>query len=264
MVAGTRKAIAKFSAGIQTVRAGPRRAHRLEQHAGERLRELMTMAAHDLRTPLASIKLQSDRMGRRLTAGDTPANAEWAAAMSAISRSADNAFKLIDDLLAIERLDRHSAAAHSAPPSIDVEHVIEEAIADQMEGLARVGCRVTVIRQKGLVRARGPWDRGFLLRVLNNLLRNVVRHAPGASIRITLARRGAKLGLVVADRGPGLPDDTADPTDKRRKDGDERGSHGLGLWIVRRAVKRLNGRLRIWNTPGRGVAFDIELPGLRL
>ena len=57
-----------------------------------------------------------------------------------------------------------------------------------------------------------------------------------------------------------------DAVDRDRAGGDdaaELAGTGFGLWIVRRAVERLDGRLKIRNTPGRGVAFDIELPGLQ-
>jgi signal transduction histidine kinase len=67
------------------------------------------------------------------------------------------------------------------------------------------------------------------------------------------------------DRGPGLSsslDELAGDQPKGLEN--RRSSHGFGLWIVRRAIERLNGRLVVRNTPGRGVAFDMELPGLEV
>ena len=223
----------------------------------------MLIAAHDLRTPLAVIKLHVERGLHRRRAGDEPSGAEWAASMSRISRVADGAFGLIDDLLAVGRL--HADDPTRSPSPSDVDGLVQEAIALQSELLDRARCKVTVLRDKNLSEARGPWDRSHLLRVFSNLLRNVARHAPGAPVNITLARRGNRLGIVFADRGPGFPakaDATAaSPDDNDRSSAKE--SHGLGLWIVHRAVELLNGSLRIRNTPGRGVAFDIELPGLQ-
>jgi len=85
-----------------------------------------------------------------------------------------------------------------------------------------------------------------------------------APILITLARRGDRLGIRFSDRGPGLPEDRGPEqlVPPRRGVGPRAEIHGLGLWIVRRAVHRLHGRLRIHSRAGAGVTFDIELPGL--
>ena len=221
------------------------------------------IAAHDLRTPLAAIQMHIERVDRRWQSGDDPSGAEWAAAFVRVSRVADGALGLIDDLLAVGRLRARDPAR--SPSTIDINGVLQEAIALQTELLERARCKVTVLRDKSLSRARGPWDRSHLLRVFSNLLRNVARHAPGAPVNIRLARRGDRLGIVFADRGPGLPP-MVDATASGRPVGAQTSameSHGLGLWIVHRAVEDLNGRLRIRNAPGRGVAFDVELPGLQ-
>jgi len=85
--------------------------------ADDRARELMPMAAHDLRSPLAAIKMNATALERRWRTGERPSGAEWAAIVSRISRAADSACALVDDLLAIERLDYpfKPAAAHKRP-----------------------------------------------------------------------------------------------------------------------------------------------------
>jgi signal transduction histidine kinase len=170
---------------------------------------------------------------------------------------------MIEDLLALERLHPRAESA-TARLTTDVRSVIDEAIASQKEALQRAHCKVTVVYREGLDRTQGHWDRGYLLRLFANLLQNAVRHAPGAPVQIALARRGNRLGIVFADRGPGLTPAVADLGRDQRNDGAELDTHGLGLWIVRRAVQRLGGRLSIHNRPGHGVAFDLELPGLAL
>jgi signal transduction histidine kinase len=220
------------------------------------------MAAHDLRSPHAAIKMMAYNICRRWRAGAEPSGTEWASVMDRICRAADEACDLIDDLLEVERL----AADDGRPlagPSIDIRSVIQEAIAQQNEILEHAGCEVTVARQERLERARGRWDRSYLLRVFGNLLRNSALHAPGAPIFVTLGRRGGRLRVVFRDCGPGLPSKSDAVAGARPKGLESRRSgHGFGLWIVRRAVERLNGRLFVRNTPGQGLAFDIELPGL--
>jgi two-component system, OmpR family, sensor kinase len=223
----------------------------------------MSMAAHDLRSPLATIKMSASMLDRRWRTGKQPTEAEWTAIVARICRAADSACSLVDDVLAIERLDYPFNPPVTYPP-VDVEKLIHEAIVHQRDvGGARSD--VTVFVHKRLERACGRWDRVYLLRVLSNLLANAFKHAPGAPIHITLRRRGDRLGIVFADRGPGLSrDGDAVAGDRASRDvGEEPVSPGFGLWIVRRAVERLDGRLKVRNVPGRGVAFDIELPGLQ-
>jgi signal transduction histidine kinase len=222
------------------------------------------MAAHDRRSPLVAIKMSATAIERRWRRGEQPTCAEWAAVTSRISRVVDGASRLIDDLLAIERLDYPFKPAATHQP-VDVEKLIREAIVYQ-RNLHGAPANVTVFVHKRIDRACGMWDRVYLLRLLSNLLGNAFKHAPGAPIHITLGRRSDRLGIVFADRGPGLPaqGDAVDGDPVGRGAGEETGTPGLGLWIVRRAVERLDGRLTIRNAPGQGVAFDIELPGLQV
>src|SRR5581483_4844690 len=158
--------------------AGAQRASRTADDPEERARELLTIAAHDLCAPLAAIKLRAAAVANRWQAGDEPSFSEWASVMAALRRAADEACGLLDDLLAVERLDQRYASPQ--PLSTDIVDVIHEAMGQQREVLEQAGNPIQVQKQKGLESARGPWDRYYLLRVFGNLLRNAAIHAPGA------------------------------------------------------------------------------------
>jgi signal transduction histidine kinase len=249
---------------VSGARVGAKRVPTSALQVEARARELITMAAHDLRSPLASIRFRAYAIVERWRAGQMPSAEEWASVVVGASAAAEDAAHMIDDLLTMERLDRNGGRARR-PAVVDVQDVIGKAIDREKLALERARCRVTVLRRKGLASARGAWDRPYLLRVFGNLLRNAAHHAAGAPILITLARRGDRLGIVFSDRGPGLPaaggpaEISNDRRDESRGDAE---THGLGLWIVRRAVHRLQGRLRIDSRAGVGVTFDVELPGL--
>jgi signal transduction histidine kinase len=229
-----------------------------------RARELLTMAAHDLRSPLAAIAFRSFDVVQRWKAGKRPSCEEWASVVLEICAAAEDASSMINDLLAMERFEQNGRRSRR-PAMIDVQTVIEKAIDREKLLLERRRCQVTVLRKKGFAAARGPWDPVYLLRIFGNLLRNVAKHAAGAPILITLARRGDRLGIQFSDRGPGLPPEQR-PSARVSCRGDnhqaEAEIHGLGLWIVRRAVHRLDGQLRIRSRAGAGATFDIELPKL--
>ena len=157
------------------------------EDADERARELMTMAADDLRSPLTAIKIVRAALERRWRTGGRPTGAEWAAAVSRISRLVDSASSLINDLLAIERLDYPFKPAATQRP-IDVEKLIHEAIVYQRK-LDGARSDVTVFVHRRVDRARGSWDRVYLLRVLSNLLGNASQARAGSADSHTLARR---------------------------------------------------------------------------
>jgi len=261
MVVAADAALKKGSSRFSRIRMGVKRAPPLARDLEARARELITMAAHDLRSPLAAIGFRTHHIVQRWKSGERPRCEEWASVVCGVCTAVEDASRMISDLLVMERLDQSGERAQ--PDVTDVQAVIEKAIERERLALERARCRVTVLRQKGLTSARGDWDRPYLLRVFGNLLRNAARHAPGAPILITLARRGDRLAIVFADRGPGLPVHTRrlvrSAVNQPALEGE---IHGLGLWIVRRAVHRLHGRLRIHTRAGAGVTFDIELPGL--
>lgn len=262
MIGGTGSALVRTTSRSTLARSDASSVRPRRPAAEARARELMTMAAHDLRSPLAAIRFRAEAIVHRWRAGNAPPCDEWASVVVGMSAAAEDAFHIIDDLLGIERLE-HAGPAAPRPPVVDVRTVIDKAIDREKLGLERAGCHVTVLCDEGFVSVRGRWDRAYLLRVFGNLLRNAATHAPGAPILITLARRGDRLGIVFADRGPGLAEHRRSARVLRplvAAAGSE--IHGVGLWIVRRAVERLHGRLRIHSRAREGVTFDIELPGL--
>jgi two-component system, OmpR family, sensor histidine kinase KdpD len=239
-------------------------APRSDASSEQRAINLVRTASHDLRSPLTAIYLLVQRIERRRRAGEELTAPEWMATLSRIARSANHALTLVEDMLSAERLSPSNPAIVSPASTVDVEDVIAEAIVLQQEALDEAKCAVTVTRKAGLERAEGAWNRGCLLRIFSNLLQNATKYAPDAPVRVQLARAGDRLRIVFADRGPGLSIRGGDTAGKYLDDGlAPTGPHGLGLWIVRRGVAELNGSIKIRNAPGVGLAFAIELPGLR-
>jgi signal transduction histidine kinase len=145
---------------------------------------------------------------------------------------------------------------------VDLEEALAAAVAVHSEALVKTRGSVVVTREEGLARLRGPWDRRALESIFSNLLQNVCRYAPGAPVGIRLARQGDDFVIRFSDRGPGLPD--GDPRGKvARSSAPDTDGHGLGIWIVTRAVSSLRGKLSVTSAAGRGVAFEIRLPTVK-
>jgi two-component system, OmpR family, sensor histidine kinase KdpD len=218
--------------------------------------ELLWIAAHDLSAPLAAIQMHI-RAKRHSPKGMS--EADWQAAFERIEKIAASALRMLEDVLAVERL-QPPGTEPATDSLVDVERVLGDVIVTQSVLLERAGCAVFVTRRDDLDRVVGRWNRGSIERLFGNLLQNVVRHAPGAPIEISFARRGEDLQIRFADGGPGLPVGTSSVPPPLAVSVASHGGHGLGLWIVSRTVAELGGAITMQSRAGKGLAFDIRLP----
>jgi two-component system OmpR family sensor kinase len=223
---------------------------RLEAAFGEQ-RRFTADASHELRTPLAVVSghvdmLRDVRMGR----------AERAEELALISDEVARMGRLVDDLLALARLESAAPGAHQP---LDVSSLLEEAAA-RGRGL---GTRVmTVTASPGLWVSGNP-DQ--LMQALLNLVSNAVTHtADGGAITLAAQPRGDRVRITVTDAGPGIRrDDLPRVFDRfyrvQGPRGESSGGSGLGLAITRRLVELHGGTITVANRPHTGAVFTIDL-----
>ena len=225
--------------------------HRLEA-AREHERAVTAMAAHELRTPLAGLKIQA-----QVALGTSDAAARERA-LRQILAGVDRATRLIQQLLAASRLDAMVDGGRRDLVGLgDVLHDVVDSAADADRG---VQTRV----DPGLRALSCHADRDSLALALRNLHENAVQHMPaGGAVRWSGRREGCRVLLAVEDEGPGIPEDEL----ARVRDRFFRGRHrsptgtGLGLAIVDLALGRCGGRLNLANRPeGNGLRAEVDLP----
>jgi two-component system sensor histidine kinase KdpD len=225
-----------------------------------RARELLWMAAHDLSAPLGAIRMHI-RAKERVHLRQPLTGEAWLAVMGRIDTLVESAQAMIEDVLAVERLRQQTAVGPTELSLVDAESVLSSVVAMQAVALKRAGCTVFVKRRDDLDRVCGRWNQVSLERLFANLIQNVVRHAPGAPIEVSFARRDDHMQIHFADGGPGLPLESRPPSgsafaaSSSLEDG-----HGLGLWIVYRIVAEMGGEITMQSRAGKGLAFDIRLP----
>lgn len=222
-----------------------------------RLRQFLSDASHELRTPLASIRGYAElhRMG---AAGDP---AESARAIGRIEQEAARMGVLVEDLLALARLDE---VRETVREPVDLAELARDAVAD---------AHATAPERDVTLSAEGDdtvvlGDEGQLRQVIGNLVRNALVHTPdGTPIEIAVGgERGGPVELVVRDHGPGLPvDDGAELFERfwRADPARTRGAAGagLGLAIVHAVVTAGGGSVHAANADdGDGAVFTVKLP----
>jgi two-component system OmpR family sensor kinase len=226
-----------------------------ERRASEdRLRRFLSDASHELRTPLTSIRGYAElfRMGATSGSEDT------AKAMARIEQEAARMGVLVEDLLALARLDE---MPQSRREPVDLEPLLQDA-ADDARAAARDREVTVTIAGEHVVSG----DPSQLRQVLANLMRNALTHTPpGSPIELSLSGSAAGVVVEVRDHGPGLPEGTQDSVFERfwrSEPGRERGKAGagLGLAIVAAIVAAHGGSVRARNAPDGGAVFTIELP----
>jgi two-component system, OmpR family, sensor kinase len=222
-----------------------------------RLRRFLADASHELRTPLASIRGYAELF--RMGATADPAATENA--MRRIEEEAERMGVLVEDLLALARLDR--------PPEHERERVdFSELAADAVADARAVAPdrTITLEAEPGACVVGDPLQ---LRQVLANLLRNALTHTPAASpVEVAVCERDGAITLSVRDHGPGLPTDSPEQLFERfwRAEGGRergRGGAGLGLAITRAVVEAHGGSISARPASGGGAEFLVRLPAER-
>jgi two-component system OmpR family sensor kinase len=225
-----------------------------KQASEERLRRFLSDASHELRTPLASIRGYAELF--RMGATRTPEEVERA--MRRIEEEAARMGLLVEDLLALARLDELRDPVRTP---VDVAAIARDAVDD-----ARATAPGRPFALEAEPGATVLGDPGELRQVLANLLRNAVVHTPPDSlVDVAVTARGDDVRIRVRDHGPGLPTEDPDALfDRfwRAEPGRERGpaGSGLGLAIVAGIVEAHHGRVHAENAPDGGACFTVLLP----
>jgi two-component system, OmpR family, sensor kinase len=229
-------------------------AFRERESSERRLRTFLADAAHELRTPLVSMRGYAElfRMGAATDAGDVEK------AMRRIEEESTRMGALLDDMLTLARLEE---VAGMAKAEVDLAALARDAVDDAR---ARAPDRPISAAAERPVIVRGDADR--LRQVLANLVGNALVHTPpDAAVEVAVSSNGTEARLEVRDHGPGLPD--ADPEALferfwRAEGGRERGpgGAGLGLAIVAAIAEAHGGRVTAANAPGGGASFVVALP----
>jgi two-component system, OmpR family, sensor kinase len=231
------------------------------QASEERLRRFLSDASHELRTPLTSIRGYAElfRLGATARPDDT------AKAMQRIEEEATRMGVLVEELLALARLDEMPEATREP---VDLAPLLRDAADDARavapERTIGVSIKPAVRGSKSAHVVSG--DQHQLRQVLANLTTNALRHTPaGTPIELALVTRDGVARIEVRDHGPGLPDDSGASVFERfwrAETGRERGKAGagLGLAIVAEIVSAHDGKVSAQNAADGGAVFVIELP----
>ena len=208
----------------------------------EAQRDTLAAASHELRSPLARIRMAVELLAEN---GDP-------ALRQRIERDIEDLDELIEEILLASRLSTLERPAHRE--RIDLQALCAEEA-------ARAGAQFT----GGPATVAGE-DR-LLARLIRNLLENAAHHAPDSAIQVELEVQNGLALLRVLDRGPGVPEAERERIfepfyrrEGRREDQDDVRGVGLGLSLVRQIARRHGGDAVCLPREGGGACFQVSLP----
>ena len=233
------------------LREWARRSQLLEEI--DRLRQsLMGAVSHDLRTPLATIKVASSTLSNRANVL-TPEDAHELYEL--IEIEADRLTRLVTNLLDMTRIEAGVLRIQQSP--ISVEDLVKEALSVMGSSFKERTLRIDVPATLPHVSI----DRLLIIQVLVNLLDNANRHSPTRGvISIVGDVAGDKVTIAVADQGPGVAPGDREAVFNRFEQFNTGGRAGLGLTIAKTFVEAHGERIWCDDAIGGGARFVVSLP----
>jgi signal transduction histidine kinase len=227
------------------------------QDAARAREEFLSVAAHELHTPITSLHLMIQALER----GGVPANAETVRQTFGVAdRQVRRLIKLIDELLDVSRIEAHRFPIECE--LVDLGGLVREVAERFTDDALRAGSSISVEANEPAV---GHWDPMRLEQVTSNLLSNAIKFGGGQPIELTVTSSRDQAQLAIRDHGIGVAPDRVPRIFERFERGvssRQYGGLGLGLYIVRSIVEGMGGRVRCEPTLGGGSTFLVDLPCL--
>jgi two-component system, OmpR family, phosphate regulon sensor histidine kinase PhoR len=221
--------------------------------------EFLSVAAHELRNPLTSLRGNLQLLQRRVQ--KDPARGDESTRLDAIIAQSDRLAQLVGRLLDVSRAELGRLDLELGPA--DAADVVRRVV-DGARGLSADHPVVAATPDRVPV----VWDELRIEQVLANLVGNAVKHTPGGEIAIALDEHpDGTIRIAVRDQGPGIPDSTKGRLFERyfragAEDPADGGADGLGLglYISRLIARAHGGDLTIADAPAGGALFTLVVP----
>ncbi|MFN2571458.1 MAG: ATP-binding protein [Gemmatimonadales bacterium] len=231
------------------------RLYQLAQDAIATREEFLSVAAHELRTPISAILLALYGLQRMTT---EPALEPFQKKVVQMIQQFDRLSALVDRLLDVTRIRVGQLEIH--PIEIDLAQCVRDVAARFTESATRVGCALRVETPPSLV---GMWDQLRFEQVVTNLLSNAIKFCETKPIEISLASADGMVVLTVRDSGAGIPRERIPFIFERFERGVSArhyGGLGLGLYVSRQIIEAQGGTIEVESELGRGSVFRVRLP----
>jgi signal transduction histidine kinase/PAS domain-containing protein len=235
---------------------------RLYREAQDAIRlrdEFLSIASHELKTPLTPLSLKLQMLGREMRKQpDSPLRRSVEDYVATGARQVKKLSELVSDLLDVTRISGGKLRLEFE--DVDLATLVREVVARHEPEAARLGSSLALDVQGTVV---GRWDRLRLEQVITNLVDNAIKYGAGKPVQVQVQVSDSRAVLCVRDEGIGIaPEYLPRIFGRFERAVSERhyGGLGLGLYITRTIVEAMGGHIDVESRPGEGSLFTVELP----
>jgi signal transduction histidine kinase len=222
--------------------------------------EFLSIASHELKTPLTSMLLQLQTVLRSIKSqslADFSIEKTMVSLESTISQS-KRLSKLVNDLLNISLIT--TGRLELEKEKTDLARTVKEVVARFEEQASREGSKITTDLSSKII---GNWDRIRLEQVVTNLVSNAIKYGNGKPIKVELTKNKKYSVLKVIDQGIGIPKEQQEKIFDRFQRGQVNSSIkglGVGLYLISEIVKAHHGKISVESSSEKGSTFTVQLP----
>jgi PAS domain S-box-containing protein len=224
----------------------------------------LSLASHELKTPLTSLKLQIQLRKRRLERGKEKLSQteKLLLVTQEDEKQVDRIIRLVDDMLDISRINSGKIKLNKT--SVSLVELMEDIVSGLVLQGEQLGNQIIFKNPKEEILV--DCDAFKLEQVITNIINNAFKYAPGKPIEIKISASKTSTDISIADQGPGieLKDQLRIFNQFERVTTETSvAGLGLGLYICQQIVQAHHGQLRVKSTAGEGAEFIVSLPHRR-
>ncbi len=218
--------------------------------------EFLSIASHELKTPLTSLKLQTQMFKRHLERKDKDAFSpdRIVRFMSEADTSVSRLTRLVDDMLDISRI--RTGRLSISPEKVEISNVVKEVV-DRMRP------HFSSLEIGDFQHGEVFCDKLRIEQVITNILNNALRYGKGRPVRVDLRHCGDDMTISVTDNGMGIPETFKDKIFSRFQravPASEVSGLGLGLYISKQIIEAHQGKISVDSELHKGSCFTVQIP----
>jgi signal transduction histidine kinase len=223
--------------------------------------QFLAVAAHELRTPLATLALLVDYLIAPLhphSATEPDGVVVQKRQLEMLKRQVDRLTALVVELVDVSRITGGRLQLSLGP--VDLRDVVREVL-DRFE--LEIQRRHVTLKVNAPDPAPGIWDAARIDQVITHLISNALKYGAGRPVEVSVRVEASQAVVVVRDHGIGIPEDEQIKIFGRFADvlaATHHAGMGLGLWIAQQIVQANGGRIKVDSRPEQGSTFTVELP----
>lgn len=221
--------------------------------------DFLSIASHELKTPLTTLKLQHQILQRNLVKKNTDQlllTLEKGLDLSL--RQINILTKLVDDLLDVSRIRAEKIDLSFA--KFNLSELLNEILQKYKPQLESAKNILSIEIEQNI---EGVWDSYRMEQVITNILNNAIKHAPGSKVTVKAYKKKDRAIISISDTGPGIDillQKKIFNRFERANASRNIGGLGLGLFIAKKIVEAHQGKIKLESRLGHGANFLIELP----